>query len=64
MESWQAPSAEKIRYIAPAEPIILNPAVGRGGVNGFWGAEQEATTRNGATAQGGAVPSGGRCDTP
>jgi len=42
--------------------IILNPAVGRGGVCGFWGAGQGATTRNGATAQGGAVPSAGRCD--
>src|SRR5687768_16561661 len=42
--------------------IILNPVVGRGGVSGFWGAGQGATTRNGATAQGGAVPSEGRCD--
>jgi hypothetical protein len=42
-------------------PIILNPVVGRGEVCGFWGAGQGATTRN-ATAQGGAVPSAGRCD--
>src|SRR5687768_1478707 len=42
--------------------MILNPVVGRGGVCGFWGAGQGATTRNGATAQGGAVPSEGRCD--
>ena len=31
--------------------IILNPAVGRGGACGFWGAGQGATTRNGATPQ-------------
>jgi len=42
--------------------IILNPVVGRGEVYGFWGAGQGATTRNGATAKGGAVPSIGRCD--
>ncbi|MEO7559026.1 MAG: hypothetical protein ABIT23_02075, partial [Nitrosospira sp.] len=32
-----------------------------GEVRGFWDAGQGATTRN-ATAQGGAVPSAGRCD--
>ena len=46
----------------PIEMLNLNPVVGRGGVTGFWGAGQGATTRNGATAQGGAVPSEGRCD--
>src|SRR6185437_5074565 len=44
------------------QAINLNPAVGRGGVRGFWDAGQGATTRNGATAKGGAVPSAGRCD--
>src|SRR5665213_1730221 len=49
-------------HAKPEVPIILNPAVGRGGVCSFWGAGQGATTRNGATAKGGAVPSAGRCD--
>jgi ribosome-associated protein len=34
--------------------IILNPAVGQGGVCGFWGTGQGVTMRNGATAQGSA----------
>ena len=42
--------------------IILNPAVERCGVCGFWGAGQDTTTQNDATAKGGAVPSEGRCD--
>ena len=32
--------------------MVLNPAVGRGGVCGFWGAGQGATTRNGHSIQG------------
>ena len=38
--------------------ILLNPnpVAGLGGVGGVWGAGQGTTTRNGASAQGGAVP--------
>jgi hypothetical protein len=51
-----------LRISKPIPPKFnLNPVVGRGEVYGSWGAGQGAMTRN-ATAQGGAVPSAGRCD--
>ena len=36
-----------MRYFPQSGQFNLNPAVGRGGVYGFWGAGQGATTRNG-----------------
>jgi hypothetical protein len=60
----RSPGWYKASDITNKEVGENNPESGSwtGEVCGFWGAGQGSTTRNGATAKGGAVPSEGRCD--